>query len=82
LIEGLKLAGRIHRLGARRKQHGGAEAMRVPPLDGLHNKLLIARSAPTAQKEVWRNVRCDGIAIQRLIPLQFVVRIGRKDVVA
>src|ERR1700683_119316 len=82
LAESLGLAVRIRGPGIRRKQHCGSQAAGVSPLNCLHDKLFVARSAPTGEKEVWRNVEGDGFAIQRLVPLERVERIGGEEVVS
>src|SRR5208282_2904763 len=80
--ESIWLVSGIGGPGVRRKQHGGAQAVFIAPLDGLHNKFLVAGTASAGQKEVGRNVEGDGFAIKRLTALERVVGVGSKDMIS
>src|SRR5271156_3442385 len=49
LTEPIRLAVGVVRPRVGRKQHGGAQAVRIGPLDCLNNKLLVAEAASSGQ---------------------------------
>src|ERR1700722_12070896 len=82
LTESIRLAFGVVGPRVRRKQHGRAQAVFIAPLDGLHNKFLVAGAASAGEKEVGRNIEGDGLAIKRLSALERVVGVGCKDVIS